>query len=97
MPPGNLQALEKALHESLILKNREEKIRDTRDYGEHHFQAKNNAQKVATELVNQERATLKFSKKVFQTDLLNPSSLKRGPKTKKDQSTHITYQAIVKR
>lgn len=83
VPPGDLQALEKALHESLILKNRKEKNRDARDYGEHHFQAKNNAQKVATELVNQERATLKFSKNVFQTNLRTESKLfKKRPHKK---------------
>ena len=73
VPPGDLPALGNALHEVLSFPMREAKRRNARDYGEHYFQAKSNAQKVATELVKQEKATLKFSKKVFQTDLRTES------------------------
>jgi glycosyltransferase involved in cell wall biosynthesis len=48
VPPGDLPALENALHEALSFPMREAKGRNARDYAEHHFQAKNNAQKVAT-------------------------------------------------
>jgi colanic acid biosynthesis glycosyl transferase WcaI len=51
VPPRDLQALEKALHESLILKNREEKGRNAQDYAKRHFQAKQNAEKIAKYLI----------------------------------------------
>ena len=47
VPPEDLESLEKALHESLIVKNREEKGRNARKYAERHFQAKRNAARIA--------------------------------------------------
>lgn len=37
VPPGDLPALENALHEALSIPKREVKGRNARDYGEHHF------------------------------------------------------------
>jgi len=50
VPPEDLPSLEQALHESLILKNREEKGRNAREYAERHFQPKRNAAKIANYL-----------------------------------------------